>query len=310
MMEAELQQQIRRLAAGESVPSKLGLRDRLALWGLVVNEQGETLRLAKPLHLLDKSAILGSLDASVAEAVTDLMVHWSIDSTNTYLLELAAMPMFHGRVCLAERQNAGKGRRGKNWVSPFGKNIYMSIGWRFRMSAAALGGLSLVVGMAVVKTLRSLGVPNIGLKWPNDVLSDLGKMAGILVEILPVKGEMHVVLGIGINLSLSDADAQGIDQSWSVVPAGLGLSRNQVCTALLNNLLPDLALFADAGFEPFAAQWPAINCYTGEELLVNLGDQTIAGVDRGIDAQGQLMLETPAGLRCFNAGEVSLRRAG
>lgn len=308
MMESELQEYIRRLAAGESVPASTELLDGLALWGLVVESLADTVRLARPLHLLDKSLILDSLDAPVAEAVTDLMVHWTIGSTNTYMLQQAAMPMFHGRVCLAERQDAGKGRRGKHWVSPFGKNIYMSIGWRFGMTAAALGGLSLVVGMAVVKALRALGVPNIGLKWPNDVLSDLGKMAGILVEILPVNGKMHVVLGIGINLSLSDADAQGIDQSWSVVPAALGLSRNRVCAALLNELVPDLVRFGKLGFEPFAEQWPLINCYAGQDLLVKMGDQLITGVDRGIDAQGQLMLETPTGLRHFNAGEVSLRR--
>ncbi|MFT5795053.1 MAG: BirA family biotin operon repressor/biotin-[acetyl-CoA-carboxylase] ligase [Candidatus Azotimanducaceae bacterium] len=309
MIESELNEQIRRLAAGESVPTAPKLLDRLALWGLVADMQDDKVRLAKPLQLLDKASIMDGLNSPVFDAVTDLMVHWSIGSTNTYMLEQAVMPMFHGRVCLAERQDAGKGRRGKHWVSPFGKNIYMSIGWRFGMTAAALGGLSLVAGMAVVKTLRAQGVQNIGLKWPNDVLSDLGKMAGILVEILPVKGEMHVVLGIGINLSLSETDAQSIDQAWSVVPAALGLSRNQVCTALLNNLIPDLVRFGEVGFQPFAAQWSAINYYAGQDLLVKLGDQIVAGVDRGIDEQGQLLLDTPAGLRCFNAGEVSLRRA-
>jgi BirA family biotin operon repressor/biotin-[acetyl-CoA-carboxylase] ligase len=185
----------------------------------------------------------------------------------------------------------------------------MSIGWQFGMSASALWGLSLVAGMAVVKSLRGLGVANIGLKWPNDVLSGVGKMAGILVEIVPVKGEMHVVLGVGINLSLSEAEVQGIDQSWSTVPAALGLSRNQVCAGLLNHLIPDLVRFGEVGFEPFAAEWPVVNCFAGQELIVKSGDQTITGVDRGIDAQGQLMLETQAGLRHFNAGEVSLRPA-
>lgn len=309
MMEAELHQQIKRLATGDPVSASLELRESLALWGIDVDVQGDTLRLTSPLQLLDRSAILDGLDATVAEALTGIDVHWSIDSTNTYLLEQAATPMFHGGVCLAERQGAGKGRRGKSWVSPFGKNIYMSIGWQFGMSASALGGLSLVAGMAVVKSLRTLGVVNIGLKWPNDVLSGVGKMAGILVEIVPVKGEMHVVLGIGINLSLSEAEAQGIDQSWSTVPAALGLSRNQVCAALLNHLIPDLVRFGEVGFEPFAAEWPVANYFAGQVMMVKLGDQTITGVDRGIDAQGQLMLETPAGLRHFNAGEVSLRRA-
>jgi BirA family biotin operon repressor/biotin-[acetyl-CoA-carboxylase] ligase len=87
------------------------------------------------------------------------------------------------------------------------------------------------------------------------------------------------------------------------------LSRNQVCAALLNQLIPDLVRFGEVGFEPFAAEWPVANYFAGQVMMVKLGDQTITGVDRGIDAQGQLMLETPAGLRHFNAGEVSLRRA-
>jgi BirA family biotin operon repressor/biotin-[acetyl-CoA-carboxylase] ligase len=217
--------------------------------------------------------------------------------------------LFHGRVCLAEHQGAGKGRRGKSWVSPFGKNIYVSVGWRFRAPAAALGGLSLMAGMAVVKALRAMGAEDIGLKWPNDVLSGVNKLAGILVEIVPVKGEMHVVLGIGINLNLSVADAQGIDQAWGVASVAQELSRNQVCAGLLNSLLPDLARFDALGFAPFAAQWDNFNCLAGQPVMVKLGDQMIAGIDRGIDAHGELLIETAAGLRHFNAGEVSLRRA-
>ena len=174
---------------------------------------------------------------------------------------------------------------------------------------AALSGLSLVTGMAVVDSLRALGVTDVGLKWPNDVILGRGKLGGILVEVVPANNMVNVVLGIGINLALSAVDAQSIDQPWSVVPEGVELSRDQVVSVLLNHLVPALQAFEVTGFAPYAAAWPAYNQYRGQAVEVRLGEQVIPGVDHGIDASGQLLLLTKGGVQSFNAGEVSLRLA-
>jgi len=174
---------------------------------------------------------------------------------------------------------------------------------------SALGGLSLVAGMQVVKTLRQLGVQTVGLKWPNDVILEGGKLAGILVELLPNKDRVSVVLGIGINLALSKIDTQAIDQAWSVVPESIKLARNQMVAALLNNLIPVLQAFADTGFAPYGAAWQGFNLYQGQAVEVRLGERVIQGIDHGIDASGQLQVLTEEGIQVFNAGEVSLRLA-
>lgn len=316
LADAELASQVRLLAAGHMQPCQpalLALLTELRLEFELVEQQ---VRLLAPLELLDEAGIIGGLQEPARALLSELHLHWSIDSTNTYLLKFAGAQSgrtdrqsFHGTVCLAERQMAGKGRRGKHWVSPFGTNIALSIGWRFALPVAAIGGLSLMAGMQVVKTLRALGVDDIGLKWPNDVLMGQGKLAGILVEVVPAAGATDVVMGIGINLSLSAVDADGIDQAWSVIPATAGLSRNRLCQALLDNLLPALAEFSETGFAPYAAQWPTYNLYRNQLVQVSLGAQIIRGVDEGIDESGQLLLRTADGIRAFNAGEVSLRLA-
>ncbi len=337
--------QIRSLARGETVDSTPALRGELVKLGISVVETtvettvetsvetdvatgvekdiGRThgsasgnvnlglqqLALAAPLQLLDKARILDELLEPVRRVLGELDVHWVTDSTNNDVLKRTGSSVFHGAVSLAEQQLAGKGRRGKQWISPFGRNVYMSLGWQFRTPVAALSGLSLVTGIAVVDSLRALGVTDVGLKWPNDVILGRGKLGGILVEVVPANNMVNVVLGIGINLALSAVDAQSIDQPWSVVPEGVELSRDQVVSVLLNHLVPALQAFEVTGFAPYAAAWPAYNQYRGQAVEVRLGEQVIPGVDHGIDASGQLLLLTKGGVQSFNAGEVSLRLA-
>lgn len=330
--------QIRCLASGETVVSSPALLAELARLGIPVVEKTvektvekavekgaeeaiqermvdqtdsrlQGLALSASLQLFDKARILNELHDPVRQVLDVFDVHWTIDSTNNDLLQRAGSSGFHGAVSLAEQQLAGKGRRGKQWVSPFGKNIYMSIGWQFRTPVAALGGLSLVAGMSVVDSLRGLGVTDVGLKWPNDVILARGKLAGILVEVVPGRDVVNVVLGIGINLALSAVDARSIDQPWSVVPEPVRSSRNEIVSVLLNHLVPALQAFEASGFEPCSAAWPQYNQYRGQAVEVRLGERVIHGVDHGIDASGQLLLLTKDGVQSFNAGEVSLRPA-
>ncbi len=231
-----------------------------------------------------------------------------------------------GQVCLAERQTAGRGRLGRRWVSPFGRNIYLSILWRYRLAPAQLGGLSLACGVAVAQALQQLGVQGIGLKWPNDVHWQRRKLAGLLLEVAgEAQGPSRVVVGVGINLGLRAADADAIDQPWVDLTevCGGGASgrdapsraaccdnvpgRNQLAAALIDTLTAALSRYADAGLAPFLDQWRQLDAYRGEPVILIAGQQRIQGRYLGVDSQGNLQLGTAEGQRAFAAGDLSLR---
>jgi BirA family biotin operon repressor/biotin-[acetyl-CoA-carboxylase] ligase len=295
---------IRALARGEGIIKSRGLIDALSVLGLDVYEKSGLLYLCDPIELLRAERILGHLTSRPL-----LEIHWTIGSTNSHLMELKPQPD-STIVCLAERQEAGRGRRGNTWVSPFGKNIYLSVGTKFRRRTSELGGLSLVIGIQVIKTLRNLGLDNIGLKWPNDVLLLKGKLAGILVELKREhQGDVFVVIGIGINFELEEKHSESIDQPWSELKPHITLSRNDVAGQLVNNMLMALEVFESRGFSAFRDEWNESNLYRGREVIVHLGEEQISGRDAGVDNNGNLLLETTEGIRVFAAGQVSLRPA-
>ncbi len=301
-MSTDIDEAIAALAQGDGVLETDGLVDAVSALGIEVYENFGLLYLSRPLELLQADRILSHISTSPL-----LEIHWTISSTNSYLMEMRPQPD-STIVCLAERQEAGRGRRGNTWVSPFGKNIYLSVGKVFKKRASELGGLSLVIGIQVVKTLRNFGLQNIGLKWPNDILLLRGKLAGILVEL---KGEGHggvfVVMGIGINFELAEKDAQRIDQPWDALKSYISPSRNDVAGQLVNNMLVALEQFERHGFSAFKEQWNDSNIYRGKEVMVHLGEELISGWDAGVDDNGNLLLETVDGMKVFSAGQVSLR---
>jgi BirA family biotin operon repressor/biotin-[acetyl-CoA-carboxylase] ligase len=270
--------------------------------GISVIRERNKLKLTRPIELLSEEKIRSTLKRPV-----NLELFWSIDSTNSYLMN-STDPFMGYRVCLAEQQIAGRGRRGRTWVSPFGDNLYMSIARRFKRSTTDLGGLSLAVGMQVAKALRHCGVSQIGLKWPNDIILGQGKLAGILVEISPlVADEFNVVVGIGVNTRFRDEDAKLIDQPFSTLEGIMDLSRNDLAGNLINGVLEGLDSFARDGFASFYPEWDKFNLYAGKKVFVHLGDSIISGQDAGIDLGGNFKLKTEDGIRIFNAGEISLR---
>ena len=211
-------------------------------------------------------------------------------------------------VCLAEQQQAGKGRRGKKWVSPFGKNIYLSVGKSFSRRISDLGGLSLVAGTQVVKTLHACGLQDAGLKWPNDIILGKGKLAGILVELgVPASNHVFAVVGVGVNFSMQEKDGREIDQPWSAVDQYSSVSRNEMVGKLTENLLQGMELFEVEGFSAFHEDWSRYNLYDGRDVVIHRGAERIDGRDVGVDEDGNLLLETVNGIQVFNAGEVSLR---
>ena len=301
---------IRELAGGDLVPASDGLISSLQSLGIGYGEHDGVVSLDQPLELLDAHRIEHGLSANTRKALSKLEIFWSIDSTNSFLLSHAHESGFHGSICLAEQQLAGKGRRGRHWVSPFGKNVYLSLGWRMSTRKVGIEGLSLVVGMLVVSALRDLGIEDVGLKWPNDVLVRDGKLAGILVEVAASRrGEANLVIGVGVNLRLDDRDARQIGRQFATVAEQMAVSRNELVSRLIDYIFLGLSGFQQAGFAPYFAQWSEYDVYLGRDVRITVAGKEIEGIDRGVDEEGNLLLETADGVQAFNAGEVSLRPA-
>lgn len=275
---------------------------------------GKGYRLSHPLELLDSAKILDYLDQKSRTLISGLEIHDQIDSTNSYLSSLARLNAPSGMICLAERQLAGKGRRGRRWVSPYGSNILLSILWRFQQGPAAISALSLAIGVAVIRALRRLNIDNAGLKWPNDIYSEGKKLGGILIEVAGEnEGPCYAVTGLGLNLFLPDEEAESIDQPWtdlSRMTGGRRIGRNRLIGELISQMVTVLADFEQTGLAAYLDEWREYDCLRGESASVFIGMQQFEGTLEGIDAQGFLLMRDAEGRRrAFASGEVSFRRA-
>ena len=270
--------------------------------------KGRGYRLVDGIELLDGAQI----SSGISDTLTySLHIARQVDSTNRLAVELAREGMARGCVVLAEQQSAGRGRRGRHWVSPFARNIYCSIVWEFDSGVAALEGLSLAVGVGVVRALRACGVNDAVLKWPNDVLHNQRKLAGILLEMTgDVSGRCQVVIGVGINVAMANFKSLvSIDQPWTDAntAAGKSVSRNALASNLIMQLLLLLAEFETEGFARFHCDWAALDCMCGKPVTVCVGEQMLHGVAAGVDGSGALAVDTELGRQWFHGGEVSLR---
>ncbi|KJJ94219.1 MULTISPECIES: bifunctional biotin--[acetyl-CoA-carboxylase] ligase/biotin operon repressor BirA [Pseudomonas] len=266
--------------------------------------RGRGYQLATPLSLLEESVIA---EYSQGE-------HWpalvfdSIDSTNAQALRAVAEGQAAPFLVLAERQTAGRGRRGRQWVSPFAENLYYSLVLRIDGGMRQLEGLSLVVGLAVMRTLQSFGVADVGLKWPNDVLVNNQKIAGILLELVGDPADVcHVVLGIGINVNMQVTSE--VDQQWTSMrrEAGVAVDRNILVARLNQNLQIDLERHRQSGFAGFQREWEEAHQWQGRAVSLIAGANKIDGVVVGIDGQGALRLMVDGVEKSFSGGELSLR---
>ncbi len=279
----------------------------------VFSVRGRGYRLAQPLTMLDAARIgqwLGDAAPFSVEIIDEA------DSTNSLLLQrvqAGAPDVPHASVIAAEWQRAGRGRMGRPWHTAVGGALTFSVLWRFTQGAAALAGLSLAVGLAVVRALENCGAAGVGLKWPNDVLWRGKKIAGMLIEMQgEALGPSAVVIGAGINVRLSSAVDTRIDQPATDLETVLGhaVDRNQLLAALLLELNRVLLEFERQGFEPFRDDWQRRHVHQGCAVRLTLpGGLREAGVARGVSADGSLLLETTRGVRPFHSGDVSLRAA-
>ncbi|CAJ0991755.1 bifunctional biotin--[acetyl-CoA-carboxylase] ligase/biotin operon repressor BirA [Sodalis praecaptivus] len=272
-------------------------------WGVdVFTVPGKGYRLHAPLQLLDEAAIRARLPSG------RLAVLPVIDSTNQYLIERIGT-LAPGDACVAEYQAQGRGRRGRQWISPFGNNLYLSLYWRLEQGPAAAGGLSLMVGIVMAEVLQRLGAEGVRVKWPNDLYLNDRKLAGILVEINGKAGDAaHVVIGAGINLAMREPAAGMIDQGWiNLQEAGIVIDRNALVAELTATLRQALRQFEGEGFAPFVARWQALDNFFDRPVKLLIGDREIRGIARGIDAQGALLLEQDGERHAYLGGEISLR---
>lgn len=270
-------------------------------------------RLAAPVELLDARQIRAQLAAQRKPHLHNLELLFEVGSTNTRLLAGAAPPAGTADVCMAELQNAGRGRLGRRWIAPFGAGISMSLGWTCSDVVRTLPALSLGVGVAVARALTRAGAAGISLKWPNDIWFKDRKLGGVLIELRgEAGGPAHVVIGVGVNMSLPDEARREIQASGVAVAALTDAckqppSRNLAAGAILDELLSMLLQYERFGFAAFRDSWTALDGLHGRPVKVIMGETAVPGIARGVDSDGALLLETGDRMQRFVSGEASLR---
>ncbi|HWU68132.1 MAG TPA: biotin--[acetyl-CoA-carboxylase] ligase [Stenotrophobium sp.] len=282
--------------------------EKLRDWQIDIEARhGLGYRLAAPLKRLDIRALRVASDVGVQVATV-------VDSTNTRLLATDAAQ--DPQALFAEFQTAGRGRRGRNWISPFGANLYFSLAWSFAQWPHQLTALPLAVGVLCARALRSCGLDGTGIKWPNDLYVDGRKLGGILIEHrAEAGGPCRVVIGIGINVAMTQGQAQEVTQPWislheACTQRGVPpVSRNALAASLLSTLSQGVRGFAQTGFASFSAEWQALDLARDRAVTVLGQDRQLQGIGRGVDEQGALVVEVLGQFHTIHSGEVSLRLA-
>lgn len=275
---------------------------------------GKGYKLAQPLQLLDKSKILLLIsdDSRISKSrlTPEVEVHSLIDSTNDYLMRRLPNHVKQGQACIAEYQSAGRGRRGRQWISPFGSQIYISMYWYLEQGLSAAMGLSLVSALAVSDAVFAVSGVQVQLKWPNDIYIDGVKLAGILIDL---EGEAlepsHSVIGIGLNLDMPAEAAQKIDQRWTDLQSHSKseVDRNALSAKLISCLHRRLLQHKNEGLIAMLDEWHANDVYMNKRVKLLTGERVTKGICRGINNQGALLLEVDGTVKPIYGGEVSLR---
>lgn len=317
-------QLLRLLAPGETVSGQalaehLGVT-RAAVWkqvaalrglGLPIEARtGSGYRLPWPVELLDLPLIDAALDAGAGAPQAPLHLHWELDSTQDELARL--LPHAPDlTVVLAEHQHQGRGRRSQSWLGAPGLSLSLSCLKHFGQGPGALSGLSVAMGVCAVQALQSLGVPGLGLKWPNDVMSASGKLAGILIEVGgEYDGPCVARVGLGLNLRLPSALAQAAGQPVTDL-AGLypgdPPGRNLVAARLIDHLRAGLLRFEQDGLAPFARAFAAMDWLRDRPVHLHGPQGLRSGTARGMDGRGALRVELDGRITAVHSNKVSVR---
>lgn len=309
--------------SGEALGARLGV-SRAAIWkqvkmlrdiGVSVHAvTGKGYRISNGIQLLDRQRIQTNLYPGVADSITGFDVHFSIGSTNSEAMTKGVENLCTYLV-MAEHQSQGRGRRGRTWVSPFGHNLYMSLLWSFQGGIGELEGLSLACALAVLRSLKKLSYIGGQVKWPNDVLFNNKKLAGILLEVSgDISGPCKIVIGIGLNTDMPAEAGHGIDQPFcdlKSVSGGL-VDRNLVASVLVSELVMIIREFELSGFRTLVSEWMEADAFLGRPIEVSSAHHVQLGIGAGVDDSGRLLLDTTDGRKTISGGEVmpSVRQAG
>ncbi|MEA5445209.1 biotin--[acetyl-CoA-carboxylase] ligase [Gammaproteobacteria bacterium AB-CW1] len=301
--------------SGEALAGALGV-SRAAVWkhlealaeaGLGLDRQrGRGYRLTHPVELFDADAIRAAM-GSPWNRQLQLHLPAAVASTNQFLADLPADA--RPQACLAEGQAAGRGRRGRQWLSAYGAGIPLSLAWHFHVLSAGVSALAPAIAVSLAGALEALGARGLRLKWPNDLLCEQGKLAGILIELRGApEGPCDVIIGVGINWALPN---EPVDQAAADLSAVMARpSRNHLAGMVLGRLCDDLGRYAEQGFAPFADAWAERDALAGRSVTLDLGTRQVAGCAQGLDEAAALCLrEADGSLSRWQVGEVSLRPA-
>ena len=304
--------------SGNGLSARLGV-SRTVIWkgikqlrgyGLEIEARhGKGYRLLDVIDLLDRDEILAGMGQPAGGCSLDVL--FDTGSTNQRLTGLFGQPGLHRRVVLAEYQHGGRGRRGRTWVSPFARGLYLSLGWRFDMPPASLNALSLASGVAVAGALDGLDMPGISLKWPNDLVLAGAKVGGILLEARSeTAASCDVVIGIGINIRLAEATRAGLDQPATGLAGHYRdlPSRNRLAGRVIAGQFSMLERVAAGRMGEYVAEWNGLDCFAGRQAQLRLPGRVARGRVRGVDDNGLLLLETRGGIEKFSSGELRMTR--
>jgi BirA family biotin operon repressor/biotin-[acetyl-CoA-carboxylase] ligase len=307
-----------RFHSGEQVARQLdrsraalseALKGAAALGIEVFSVPGRGYRLAEPVEFLDAHAIVGGLGPVASRVRLTLLDE--VDSTSTRLASLAQAGAPSGTCVAAEWQRAGRGRRGRAWQAGLGASLTFSLLWRFEQGPGSLGGLSLALAVAVARALERAGVRGVGVKWPNDLVHDWKKLAGILVETSgEISGPTAAVIGVGVNYRLRESLEKRIDQpATDVASAAASLpSRNALLADLVGELVAVLEQFEREGFAAFRDEWRARHAYAGRRVSVLSGGEPPREAEIvDIAADGALVVTAGASTERLTSAEISLR---
>lgn len=262
------------------------------------------LNVSDILHLLtdDERACLDQLEAFE-----------SIDSTNTHLLEQLPPPPGKFRAAIADYQSEGRGSHGRRWIAPPGTAICLSLSGTFAKRPGNLPSLTLAMGAGIAAALRTVGVEDVGLKWPNDVVARDGKLGGILTEA-SARGTTGgtAVIGVGLNVDLPKAMMDAPPGRWASRITDLKQcvdappSSAQLVVGLLECMIATFTRFEQDGFAAFRDTWQQYDWLEGRQVRVPQAEETIEGCAAGIDEHGALLVETEGGMRRIFTGSVSI----
>lgn len=303
--------------SGEEIGTALSV-SRAAIWkrlrkleelGIVVESlKGQGYRIVGGLDCLDSPAI----SRYAQSHFSSVNVLWSTESTNKFVLDKCIRGDGHRAFCVAEVQTGGRGRRGKTWYSPFGCNLYFSIGWQFEGGAQALEGLSLAVGVCVARVLQQKKISGVGLKWPNDVVVDNQKIAGVLLEMAgDASGLCQVVVGVGLNVNMKNKQSLiNIDQPWTDVNTYTSTRVNR--TDLLIELVEELRLMLNnyelTGFKAYRDEWQLLDICQHKPVTLSTPAGSIQGMGCGVTDVGAIIIKLANGqCESYHGGEISLR---